>query len=89
VQGFLWFGARTMVVDPSLFDGPVGLGTWKAKQQDATASLTHTGPEIFYLFSNQTDPDNSHTEGVLAQYRAALKARSLNEGPPPYAHCPA
>jgi hypothetical protein len=78
-----------MVVDPSLFDGPVGLGTWKAKQQDATASLTHTGPEIFYLFSNQTDPDNSLTEGVLAQYRAALQARSLNEGPPPYAHCPA
>jgi hypothetical protein len=89
VSGVLWFGARTVVIDPSLFDGPVGLGTWKGKQQDANASLTHTGPEIFYLFSGQTDPDNSLTEGVLAQYRAALKARSLHQGPPPYAHCPA
>ncbi|QGG94321.1 protein-glutamine glutaminase family protein [Actinomarinicola tropica] len=90
VRRWLWiFMARTEVIDPALFGGPVAQSTWKSVQNDPNATLTPSSASIFYLWGSVTDPDNSQTEGVLATYRLHLRNRSLSpSGPPPYAHCP-
>lgn len=81
------FGS-TQVVDPALFGDPVAQATWASVQNDPNASLTGTSKDVFWLWDSSPDPDNSRTESVLAQYRAALHARSISAvGPPPYAAC--
>jgi hypothetical protein len=82
------FFSSTMVIDPALFGKPVLESVWKAVQGDPHASLTHTSADIFWLWTSGIDADNSQTEGVLSYYRTMLRTRSLNTGPPPYAHCP-
>jgi hypothetical protein len=77
-----------MVIDPSLFDTPVTKADWKAKQEDANASLTDTEWEIFHLWLNETDPTYAKTNQVLDTYRLQLKNRTIQHGPPPYAQCP-
>jgi len=84
-------GKQEMVIDPSLFDKPVTKGTWKSVQGDAGAALQASAWTTFYRTKNagytDTDPTFTKTNGVLSTYRAALQARSLNVGPPPYAGC--
>ena len=84
-------GTQEMVIDPSLFDKPVTKGTWKSVQGDAGAVLQDSAWTIFYRSQNagytDTDPTFAKTNGVLNTYRAALQARSLTVGPPPYAGC--
>lgn len=82
-----WLFARRMVIDPSLFASPVTKATWKSVQGDAAATLTDTHGSI-YSYPGSTDPTYSATHGYLVQYRALLQNRSINHGPPPYAHCP-
>lgn len=78
----------TYVIDPALFTSPVAQSTWRDVQNDPNPRLTPSAARIFYLWGSITDDDNSKTEGVLATYRAQLRARSLSSaGPPPYAHC--
>jgi hypothetical protein len=79
---------REMVIDPSLFTTPVTQATWKGAQGDPNASLTPSAASIFYLWGNQTDPNYTQTDQVLATYRLALQNRTVQQGPPPYANCP-
>jgi hypothetical protein len=76
-----------MVIDPSLFTTPVSEGTWKGVQGDPGATLTHTDASVFW-HGGGTDPTYSSSNAILAQYRLALQARSIQVGPPPYANCP-
>jgi glutaminase-like protein len=78
----------TYVIDPSLFNAPVPLATWKGVQGDPSATLTPSGADIFYLWGGQTDPTYSQTNTVLTTYRTMLRLRSAgSDGPPPYTNC--
>ncbi len=79
---------REMVIDPSLFTTPVSKATWKSVQNDPNATLTDSSASIFYLWGSVTDPNYVQTNQVLAFYRLRLLNRSIQQGPPPYAHCP-
>ncbi|MFT3798078.1 protein-glutamine glutaminase family protein [Microbacterium sp.] len=85
VRRFPWL-SRRMVIDPSLFATPVTEAVWKGVQGDPAATLTQTS---WTKFSDwyPTDPTYVETNRVLAQYRAALQLRSLQQGPPPYSNC--
>jgi hypothetical protein len=90
VRGPRFFQRQDMVIDPSLFSTPVSKPQWKAVQGDPMATLTDTDASVFHLFypPHATDPTYALTNAVLATYRLALQNRSINQGPPPYAHCP-
>lgn len=88
VRGPGFFQTREMVIDPSLFTTPVSKATWKGVQDDPNATLTDSDASIFYLWGNVTDPTYVQTNQVLATYRLQLQNRSIQHGPPPYAHCP-
>lgn len=89
VRGPWFFQRQDMVIDPSLFTGPVTKATWKSVQGDPNATLTDSAGSIFYLWGMVTDPSYSQTNTVLATYRLQLLNRSLTSvGPPPYASCP-
>ena len=77
---------ETMVIDPSLFTGPVSESAWKAVQNDPNATLTHTDASDY--FWGQTDPTYAQTNIDLQNYRLALQLRATSVGPPPYAYCP-
>lgn len=84
---FWWpFFSRDMVIDPSLFTTPVTVAQWKSVQGNPPATLTFTSYTQFG-HGGGTDPTYALTEGVLADYRAALAERSATVGPPPYANC--
>jgi len=91
VRSGCFFGRQEMVIDPSLFTGPVPKATWKGAQGDPGASLESSHWTIFHRSSGggstQTDPGFTSTNQVLTTYRGFLQARSINVGPPPYAHC--
>ena len=85
------FGRQEMVIDPSLFTQPVSKAMWKGAQGDPGALLEDESWQIFYRTQGggftQTDPGFVSTNQVLADYRLHLQTRSINVGPPPYAHC--
>jgi hypothetical protein len=87
VRGPKLFQHQRKVIDPSLFATPVSKADWKAKQGDPNATLTDTDAS-YYWFNGSTDPSYVETLLDLAQHRTLLKNRSLQHGPPPYAHCP-
>jgi hypothetical protein len=84
-------GVGTYVIDPSLFPGPVTQATWASVQGDPSALLVPSSASVFYRNRDgsvvQTDPTYSSTNGVLTDYRNALKLRCANSGPPPYFAC--
>jgi hypothetical protein len=82
------WSTETQVIDPALFTTPVSQATWKGVQGDPNATLTPSSADIYYLWTNSTDPTYTQTNADLATYRTALKNRSANDGPPPYANCP-
>lgn len=86
VRGPSFFQTQRMVIDPSLMTGPATEAAWKGVQGDPSATLTHTDASDYYWGS--TDPTYAQTNADLATYRLALKNRSLQVGPPPYANCP-
>jgi hypothetical protein len=83
---------ETQAIDPSLFDAPVSLATWKGVQGDTAALLVASAANVFYRDRNgnvQYDPTYAQTNQVLATYRLQLQRRSLSSvGPPPYKKCP-
>jgi hypothetical protein len=85
-----WFSSQRMVIDPALFTTPVTEATWKGVQGDPSATLTPTSYIVFSRWNGtyQTDRFYVKTNEVLADFRAQLQLRSLNDGPPPYAGCP-
>lgn len=84
-----WFPfSRRMVMDPSLFSGPVMQATWKGVQGDQNATLTDSAASIYYLWGSVTDPTYSETNYYLAYYRLQLQSRAIQLGPPPYTYCP-
>ena len=87
VRGPRLFRTTRLVVDPSLFTGPVPEATWKGVQGDPGATLTATDWTQFW-HGGGTDPGYVYTNQILAQYRLALQARAVQAGPPPYANCP-
>jgi len=80
------FAIEDRVIDPSLFTSPVSKQTWKSVQS-ATATLTDSDWTL-YRRPAETDPGYTKTKIDLQTYRTALKVRSANDGPPPYANCP-
>ena len=88
VRGRWFFQSQEMVIDPSLFTTPVRKTTWKGVQGDPGATLTDSAAAIFYLWGSVTDPGYVQTNQVLATYRLRLQNRAIQQGPPPYAHCP-
>lgn len=81
----------TYVIDPSQLGKVVLVDAWKAAQGNADAVIVETGPEPYYRAPDgtvQKDPDYTSTNQALASFRLALKNRSVQQGPPPYAHCP-
>lgn len=79
---------QTYVIDPSLFNEPVPLATWKGVQGDPGATLTPSSADIFYYWTGATDPTYSQTNLVLTNHRNKLKLRSVGpDGPPPYPNC--
>jgi hypothetical protein len=81
-----FFTTEELVIDPSLFSGPVSKQTWK-NIQSATAQLMDSDWTLFRR-PNETDPGFVKTQATLQTYRNALALRSANNGPPPYAQCP-
>ena len=85
------FITQEKVIDPSLCTTPVTKSKWKSVQSDPRAMLYSEPASTFYRYADGsivTDPTYSQTNIVLADYRAALQARSLGpDGPPPYAAC--
>lgn len=80
---------QTMVIDPSLFTGPVTEDTWKSVQGDPSATLTDTTADYyFFVYGIVTDPTYALTDSDLSYYRQQLYNDSLQYGPPPYANCP-
>jgi len=78
---------QTYVIDPSLFDEPVPLATWKGIQGDPNATLTHTAADQYWP-DGGTDAAYTQTAGDLVRFRNELKLRSAGaDGPPPYTHC--
>ena len=78
--------SRTMVIDPSLFHGPVTVAEWKSVQGNPAAALTYTAASDFKW--GETDPTYAKTDQVLADHRLLLLNRSNGpDGPPPY-DCP-
>jgi Glutaminase len=78
---------QTYVIDPSLFNEPVTLATWKGIQGDPYASLTPSSADQYGL-NGGTDPTYSQTAIELVDYRNHLKLRSVGpDGPPPYTNC--
>jgi uncharacterized protein (UPF0216 family) len=88
VRGPAFLQTQDMVIDPSLFTTPVSKATWKGVQGDPSATLTDSDASIYYLWGNVTDPNYTATNSYLAFYRLQLQNRSVQHGPPPYAHCP-
>jgi hypothetical protein len=80
------------VIDPALFTGPVTTAVWQTKQIDPNATLVGTDASVYFRNKSGSTVtyDNSYTDtnATLADFRDALKARSLQQGPPPYANCP-
>lgn len=87
VRGTSILHAERMVIDPSLFGGPVSRSTWKGVQGDPGATLTDTDASVFW-HGGGTDPTYSASNAILAQYRLALQNRANQFGPPPYANGP-
>lgn len=78
---------QTYVIDPSLFDGPVPLATWRSVQGDPSATATITAASQ-YGPGGGTDPTYSQTQIDLETYRNVLRLRSVGaDGPPPYTAC--
>jgi len=81
-------GNQTYVIDPALFNGPVLRQTWFDVQNNPAATLTPTGPEIFYDVTGELDPSYAETNRVLTRFRNELRLRSASaDGPPPYTNC--
>jgi hypothetical protein len=92
VRKFWWFFCRSreVVIDPSLFDGPVSKAVWKNIQNDPGAQLVDSTAAVYYRTSGGSvtyDNDYSQTNYYLSVYRLQLQNRALNFGPPPYP-CP-
>ncbi len=81
--------SQERVIDPALFSGPVSKQTWKSVQGDPNAQLYSTHHNVYHRHYQpwHSDPNYVLTNQHLADYRDALKLRSINQGPPPY-NCP-
>jgi hypothetical protein len=86
-------GARTMVIDPSMFAAAVPLEDWKACQKDDKDVLVPTNmwPYCPYDEDWHFEPDDdkySKTTEDLNKYLMQPKNDSTGpEGPPPFAKC--
>jgi hypothetical protein len=82
----------TVVIDPSLFDGPVDEATWLTALGDPNARLERTGAHVYK--TSRTIPGYAEdatyelTRRDLAFRRLDLLSRSIQFGPPPYEECP-
>jgi uncharacterized protein (UPF0216 family) len=89
--GWLLGERKMMVIDPSLFFGPVDEATWQGVQGDPNAQLERSGAHVYWtarVYAYQEDPTYERTEQNLARYRLDLLNRSISFGPPPYVNCP-
>ena len=68
-----------LVLDPSLFPGPVTAAEWQAKQQQPKAALAVTSPEPYLPpvpSHTQIDPDFKKTDKDLVMWRLKLERRA-------------
>jgi hypothetical protein len=83
--------SEVQVIDPALFPAPVSQDLWVGVQNNSGASLQYSDAAVFLLYSDGTqtyDPDYSHTQFHLADFRRRLMNRTACLGPPPYCDCP-
>ena len=76
-----------MVIDPSLFAGPVTISGWKRIQGDPNAELKFSAASIWDQPPGENiirDADFSRTPRDLVRYRNLLRRRIRDIGPPPY-----
>jgi len=70
---------RDMVMDPSLFDRPVTVDEWAARQQDPAARREITDPKYYFRGPGNSpaveDPAYSDTNATLARHRASRDLR--------------
>jgi hypothetical protein len=79
------------VIDPALFNGPVGEADWVNVQNDSNAALVRTDAAVYVRSPGGAvgyDPNYVDTDKQLRKFRRLLRARANSSGPPPYAHCP-
>lgn len=66
---------RRMVIDPSIFNGPVPISEWVERQSDPDSESRRKAANLLwfdYLTGEQfTDPDNEETDRMLRAHRAA------------------
>jgi hypothetical protein len=65
---------------------------WRQQQTDPNSTLVGTDASVYYRSPNGStvmyDANYADTIQTLIDFRLSLKARSLQQGPPPYANCP-
>ena len=73
------------VIDPSLFDQPVSVDTWRNKQSDLSRKSVFTSLDIYNSIDDQfiSEPPGQ-TELDLGLYRGALTSSIYCHGPIPY-----
>ncbi len=86
-----------MVVDPSLFDGPVTIEQWRAVMSCPSAQLVETPGEVYQPFDARDD-DYSQTQRLLEEARLEAEGRGLaseraartaaESAPPPFIPAP-
>ena len=67
---------QTYVIDPSLFNDPVTLATWKGVQGDPNATLTPSSADIFYYWGkhhrSHLQPDQHRARHLPQHAQAAI-----------------
>jgi hypothetical protein len=82
-------GSRTYILDPSLFAAPVTDAEWINKQTNA-GNAEPTDGRVYYRAPDGSvmfDDTFASTATDLKTYRAQLLKMTVDNGPPPYAHC--
>jgi hypothetical protein len=89
--GWLLAERKIMVIDPSLFFGPVDEATWLGAMGDPDARLERSGAHVYRTsraWGYGEDPTYEITRRDLELYGLRLLSRSIQFGPPPYEDCP-
>jgi hypothetical protein len=75
---------RDMVMDPSLFGGPVTIDEWKKRQQDDKSKIETTDDKPYFRGPGDNpmvkDEDGSETKAMLAEHTRNRDKRKLSKG---------
>ena len=75
-----------LVLDPSLFGGPVSVDEWRDRQ-DPSGTISYTAAKVFDRpdpWEKEFDPTMRKTRAALRRFRDKLRRRVRQNGLPPY-----